>query len=42
MKFGKAFGLDGLTAEHIRYGGHTITVWLTEIFNAIIEFEMVC
>ena len=41
MKLGKASGLDGLTAEHIRYGGHTIIVWLTEIFNAIIEFEMI-
>ena len=35
MKLGKTSGLDGTTAEHIRYGGHTITVWLTEIFNAI-------
>ena len=41
MKLGIVSGLDGLTAEHIRYGGHTITVWLTEIFNAIIEFEMI-
>ena len=26
MKLGKASGLDGLTAEHIRHGGHTIII----------------
>ena len=41
MKLRKASRLDGLTAEHIQYGGHTIIVWLTEIFNAIIEFEII-
>ena len=41
MKLRKASGLDGLTAEHIQYSGHTIIVWLTQIFNATIGFEMI-
>ena len=39
MKLGKASGPDSLMTEHLRYGGPTITLWLTEILNFIVESE---
>ena len=31
LKCGKATGLDKLQPEHIKYGGHTLVVWLNMI-----------
>ena len=38
---GKASGPDGLTYEHIKYAGITLSPKLTRIFNALREFEIV-
>ena len=34
-----ASGPDSLMTEHLRYGGPSITLWLTEILNFIVESE---
>ena len=39
LKAGKAAGPDGVTAEHIKYGGISLTKWLQKIFNRIIALE---
>ena len=39
MKLGKASGPDSLMTEHLHYGGSSITLWLTEILNFIVESE---
>ena len=36
LKCNKSAGHDGLTAEHIKYGGTTICKWLTKILNRIV------
>ena len=41
MKLRKASGPDGVTTEHIRYGGPAVVRWLTEISNSIIELEQI-
>ena len=41
MKLKKSSGPDDLTTEHLRYGGSTIVVWLTEVLNSIIELERI-
>ena len=41
MKLKKASGLDDLTTEHLRYGGPTIAIWLTEVLNSIVELEQI-
>ena len=41
MKLRKASGPDGLTTEHLRYGGPAVVHWLTEISNSIIELEQI-
>ena len=38
---GKASGPDGLTYEHIKHAGITLSPKLTRIFNALREFEIV-
>ena len=38
---GKASGPDGLTYEHIKHAGITLSPKLTRIFNAFREFEIV-
>ena len=35
----KSAGPDGVTAEHIRYGGESLKVWILQVFNAIIISE---
>ena len=41
LKSGKAGGIDGLLAEHLKYGGPFIVLWLKQIFNAFIHLEHV-
>ena len=41
MKIKKSAGEDGLTAEHLKYGGNCIIVWLAEILNAIVDSEQI-
>ena len=36
LKCGKG-GDAGLHPEHIKYGGHSLSLWLQRIFNAIIS-----
>ena len=35
QKFGKASGPDGLFAEHLKWGGETLHLWLLNVFNFI-------
>ena len=39
LKCGKAAGPDGVTAEHIKYGGLTVLRWLQKVFNQILSLE---
>ena len=41
MKPKKSAGPDDLTAEHLKYGGHSIIKWLTGILNSVIDVEQV-
>ena len=41
LKKGKSPGPNGLTAEHITYGGTSITLWLKYIFNHILSCETI-
>ena len=37
LKNGKSPGPDGISSEHLKYGGPAICVWLKRIFNVIIN-----
>ena len=39
LRNGKGCGSDGVFAEHMKYGGPTIPVWLKRIFNAVLTLE---
>ena len=39
LKCGKSAGPDGITAEHIKYGGLTVLRWLQKVFNRILSLE---
>ena len=41
LKSNKAGGIDGLQSEHLKFGGTLLTLWLTQIFSAFIQFEQV-
>ena len=41
LKIRKACGLEGLSAEHLKFGGQAILTWLLKIFNSIIELEAI-
>ncbi len=41
LKSKKAAGLDHLQAEHLKLGGDCLALWLTNVFNSIIELEVV-
>ena len=41
MKMKKPVGEDGFTAEHLKYGGNFIIVWLAEILDAIVDSEQI-
>ena len=39
LRNGKSCGIDDVSAEHLKYGGPTIPVWLKRIFNAVLTLE---
>ena len=39
LKQNKSGGLDGLKAEHFKYGGEHLKLWLKKIFNRILALE---
>ena len=39
LKLGKSGGPDGLSPEHIVYGGEVLKIWLKKTFNRILELE---
>ena len=39
LKLGKSGGLDGLSPEHIVYGGEVLKIWLKKIFNRLLTLE---
>ncbi|KAK6178046.1 hypothetical protein SNE40_012884 [Patella caerulea] len=39
MKNGKAFGHDSITAEHMKYGGASVSKYLCRIYNGIVQLE---
>ena len=41
LKLGKAGGYDGLTNEHLVYGGDTLVKHLCALFSRIIQLELV-
>ena len=41
LKRGKAGGCDNLQPEHICFGGASLSLWLQQVYNAIIEFEAI-
>ena len=41
MKLKKSAGPDNLTAEHLKFGGQSIIIWLTEIFNSVVDVEQI-
>ena len=38
---GLVAGLDGLVAEHLKYAGESMVIWLRNIMNALRELEMI-
>ena len=41
LKSGKAAGPDGLLAEHLKWGGESVLLWLQGVLNFIVESEAV-
>ena len=41
LKCGKRGGEDGITAEHLRYGGEWLKLWMKKIFNSVISSEQI-
>ena len=41
LKWRKAAGPDGLTAEHLKEGGKVVTIWLMRLLNAVVEVEVI-
>lgn len=41
LKLRKAPGIDGIQAEHLKYGGHKITFYLCKLFCGIIKCGMI-
>ena len=39
LKLEKSGGLDGLSPEHIVYGGEVLKIWLKKIFNRLLTLE---
>jgi len=39
LKSGKSCGPDGLSAEHLKWGGDSLHLWLLGIVNSIIDLE---
>lgn len=40
LKAGKAAGPNGLLAEHLKWGGESVLVWLQGVLNLIVESEV--
>ena len=38
---GKAAGPDGVSGEHLKFGGDILKMWITQIFNAILLLECI-
>ena len=41
LKMRKAWGPDGLFAEHLKFGGQAVLIWLLKILNSIIELKAI-
>ena len=41
LKSNKSGGADGLDAEHLKFGGHIVVLWLKRILNGIIQLERI-
>ena len=41
LKSNKNGGADGLVAKQLKYGGHTLILWLKRILNRIIQLESI-
>ena len=41
LQNGKASGPDGVSSEHLKFGGSLLKTWITQIFNAILLLECV-
>ena len=41
LKSGKAGSLDHLQAEHFKYGGNSLVLWIQQVCNAIVELEAI-
>ena len=38
---GKAAGPDGVSGEHLKFGGWLLKTWITQIFNAVLMLECI-
>ena len=41
LKTSKCGGIDGLQAEHLKFGGKSLVLWVQQVCNAIVELETV-
>ena len=41
LKLKKSPDHGGITAEHLKYGGHQLKLWLLQILNAMIDLESI-
>ena len=41
LKSGKASGLDHLQAEHLKFGGNSLVLWVQQVCNAAVELETI-
>ena len=41
LKSGKAGGLDHLQAEHLKFGGNSLVLWVQQVCNAAVELETI-
>ena len=38
---GKAASFDGVTSEHLKFGGESLNIWIVQILNAIISLKCI-
>ena len=41
LKSGRAGGLDYFQAEHLKFGGNSLVLWVQQVSNAAIELEII-